>query len=95
MAVFTPLSIFLAPSFVQSISDLVLAVGFPLHGYWGMRLVVMDYFPESSQVLLILLLILTILSSLGLLRLCIEGEGISGTIKRLFHKKKDEDEDNE
>lgn len=97
LAVLTPISIFLSQgSLLQFLSDVSLAIVLPIHGYWGMRLVIQDYVPHSFQLFSIILLMVTILTIFGLLRLTLEGDGIGGNIKRVFRApKEDEDEEEE
>jgi succinate dehydrogenase (ubiquinone) membrane anchor subunit len=70
--------------------DLALGIFLPLHGHIGMNSVLTDYMPKFGlgdgfvKLTRYLMLGTTLMTTAGLTRLNLEGDGISGTIKKLW-----------
>eukprot|EP00455_Lapot_gusevi_P044718 TRINITY_DN5628_c0_g1_i2.p1 TRINITY_DN5628_c0_g1~~TRINITY_DN5628_c0_g1_i2.p1 ORF type:complete len:141 (+),score=57.44 TRINITY_DN5628_c0_g1_i2:45-467(+) len=67
-------------------NDIALGLLMPIHSYWGMQQVLIDYlhprkFPILGNVAAKSLIAVTVLAALGLLRLNLEGVGITQAIK--------------
>jgi len=91
LAVLTPVTILLSPSALNIPIDVALAFVIPFHTHLGMTLVIHDYIPNKSiqSGSMLLLWLITILTALGLLKLSINGPGLTETIKRLWRPKKE------
>ena len=71
--------------------DLALGVAFPLHAHFAMNCVIADYAEKflgksAKGPSRVAMLGLTGVTLLGFLRLNLTGEGITGTVKRLWRK---------
>lgn len=67
--------------------DLALGVLVPVHAHVGLNFVVADYVPKSSRPLARgLVLALTIVTAAGLLKLNIQGPGLTESLKSLWRK---------
>ena len=90
----TPVALFFSPSGVSVPVDFALGLIFPIHAHIGMNNVISDYVPKSSQMLArVAWLGATGIMFLGLLRVNIEGPGITETVKTIWRenpKKKSE-----
>eukprot|EP01102_Stenamoeba_stenopodia_P009618 TRINITY_DN2849_c0_g4_i1.p1 TRINITY_DN2849_c0_g4~~TRINITY_DN2849_c0_g4_i1.p1 ORF type:complete len:171 (+),score=29.41 TRINITY_DN2849_c0_g4_i1:120-632(+) len=81
-----PAAFFFPVPSVQFASNLALAAFIPLHAYKGMKHVIEDYVPRSLHSLCNLLLALvTVVAGLGMVRLAVNGDGLSGAIKNLWN----------
>ena len=84
----TPLAFILSPSFVNFPIDLALGFMFPLHSHVALNYVISDYVPKASRAgARAVLLSATIIATAGLLKLNIEGPGITETFKSVWRKK--------
>ena len=69
--------------------DFALAVGLPLHAYFGLNGVISDYVPKATQKLARGSVAgITAIAVLGLLKLSFHGPGMIYTIKSLWSEKK-------
>ena len=85
----TPLAIASEGSALSFPVDMALAVAFPLHGHIGMNYVITDYIPKlfgnaARGPARIIMCGVTGLTTLGLVKLNIEGPGITGSLKALW-----------
>jgi succinate dehydrogenase (ubiquinone) membrane anchor subunit len=72
--------------------DIALAVLLPLHGHIGMNWVMTDYVPGSpTSGARMALLVVSALSTLGLLKLAVTGDGLIGSVKSTWAGKKTEE----
>jgi succinate dehydrogenase (ubiquinone) membrane anchor subunit len=90
LLVMTPCALILSPSPWAMPVDLALGIFLPLHGHIGMNSVLTDYMPKFGlgdgfvKLTRYLMLGTTLMTTAGLTRLNLEGDGISGTIKKLW-----------
>jgi succinate dehydrogenase hydrophobic anchor subunit len=92
LVVLVPTAFFFPVPAVQALANYGLAVVIPVHAQIGVSHVINDYVPRNLQGLAQkALLFLTIISTLGLIRLAHDGVGFSGAIKRLWSPNDDED----
>ena len=85
--VLTPLAIVAHPSFLSMPVDIALSILFPLHAHMGMNWIFTDYVPGSpTGPSRIALFAATVLASLGLLKLSIAGNGVTGSLKALWQE---------
>lgn len=88
----TPLAFALSPSIINLPVDLLLGLALPLHAHIGMSYVITDYVPKLSKGLMgparVALLGLTGVTTVGLLKVNIMGEGMTETVKSLWRGKK-------
>jgi len=83
-----PLSFILSPSIINFPVDLALGFIFPLHSHVALNYVVSDYVPKASRgAARAVLLTATIIATAGLLKLNIEGPGLTETFKSVWRKK--------
>ena len=83
-----PLSFILSPSFINIPVDLALGFIFPLHSHIALNYVISDYVPKASRgAARAVLLSATIIAAAGLLKLNIEGPGLTETFKSVWRKK--------
>ena len=85
----TPLAIASEGSSLSFPVDMALAVAFPLHGHIGMNYVITDYIPKlfgnaARGPSRIIMRGITGLTTLGLVKLNVEGPGITGALKALW-----------
>lgn len=67
--------------------DLALGVLIPVHAHVGLNFVVADYVPKATRGLARgLVLALTIVTAAGLLKLNVQGPGLTESIKSLWRK---------
>ncbi len=82
----TPVA-FLAPSSMSMPIDLVLGVLFPFHSHVALNFVVTDYVPKQSRGLARgVVLAATVIAAAGILKLNLQGPGLTETIKSLWNK---------
>ncbi|GMH86272.1 hypothetical protein TrST_g6911 [Triparma strigata] len=88
----TPVAFALSPSKLNLPIDVLLGLALPLHAHIGMSYVITDYVPKISKSLTgparVLLLGLTGVTTVGLLKLNIFGDGMTETVKSLWRGKK-------
>ena len=87
----TPVAFAVSPSLLAMPVDLALGVAFPLHAHFAMNCVIADYAEKflgkgAKGPSRVAMLGLTGVTLLGFLRLNLTGEGITGTVKRLWRK---------
>ncbi len=93
--VFTPIALMTHPCQLSLPLDLALSVIFPLHAHFGISWILTDYVKSAKPFgpIRVALLGLTGLTTLGLLKLSITGEGVVGTVKATWrdseHEKKE------
>eukprot|EP00924_Labyrinthula_sp_SR-Ha-C_P005265 maker-scaffold_1-snap-gene-26.53-mRNA-1 protein AED:0.02 eAED:0.02 QI:104/1/1/1/0.75/0.6/5/1139/156 len=93
VAVLAPLAIVAHPSALSMPVDIALAIVFPLHAHIGMNCIFTDYVPGSpTSGARYALLGVSLLTSLGLMKLSFTDEGIVGSLKSLWVKKEDKEE---
>lgn len=92
LAVATPLAFLLPSSFILPI-DVTLGVLFPLHSHVALNTVITDYVPKSARnPARIALLAVTIITAAGLLKLNLQGPGLTDSIKSLWRAPKKAEE---
>jgi len=80
-----PVAFVLSPSFLNYPVDLALGLAIPVHMHLGMVQVIEDYVPQPVQNLSILgMLVLSLLTGLGLLKINLCGFGITESFKSLW-----------
>mmetsp|Transcript_8409 Transcript_8409/g.9600 ORF Transcript_8409/g.9600 Transcript_8409/m.9600 type:complete len:149 (+) Transcript_8409:107-553(+) len=90
--VLAPLAIVAHPSPLSMPVDLALAVVFPLHAHMGMNFIFTDYVPGSpTGPARMALLAVTVLSTVGLLKLAVSEDGITGSLKAVWKEPKKEE----
>ncbi|GAB9463560.1 Sdh4, succinate dehydrogenase subunit 4 [Globisporangium polare] len=83
----TPVAFVLSPSPIALPVDFALGVLFPLHAHIGMNNVISDYVPKETKTLARLAWLgVTGVMLLGLLRVNIEGPGVTETIKTIWRE---------
>ena len=87
-----PVAVLLHPTPLSMPVDLVLAVGLPVHAHIGMSFVLTDYVKAAKPggPVRMALAALTVLTTLGLIRLSVQGDGIIGTVKATWKGKEEE-----
>ena len=92
LVVLTPAAFIISPSPMNMPIDIVLGVFFPLHSHVAMNYVISDYVPKASRPLARgLILAASLVAAAGLLRLNLQGPGLTETIKSLWRKPKSAD----
>jgi succinate dehydrogenase (ubiquinone) membrane anchor subunit len=87
LAVLTPVAFALSPSIVNLPIDIVLGVLFPIHSHVALNYIVSDYIPKTLRSPARgALLVASIIAAAGILKLNIEGPGLTQTIKSLWLK---------
>ena len=85
LAMLTPIAIFMSPSGFNVPIDFALALIFPFHSHVALNYVVSDYVPKPArQPARIALLITTVVTVIGLLKVNIQGPGITETLLSLW-----------
>ncbi len=85
LALTLPVALYLSPSPANLLCDLSMSALIPLHSYYGMSNVVHDYIPAGARGgAMLLVLVLCVLMLLGMLRLTVDGPGVTEAIKRLW-----------
>ena len=91
LAVLTPAA-FLLPATATMPFDMLLGVLFPLHGHVAMNHVVTDYVPKGARAgARGALLLCSVVAAIGLTKLNLQGDGVTGTVKALWAKKQPAD----
>ena len=81
----TPVALIAHPSPLSMPIDVVLSVVFPLHAHFGMNWIITDYVSKSpTHPARFAMAAATFIASVGLLKLSITGDGITGTLKALW-----------
>jgi succinate dehydrogenase (ubiquinone) membrane anchor subunit len=89
LAALTPVAFVLSPSVFNKPVDVALSVLFPAHFHIGMNYIISDYVPKALRSAARTGLVgVTLVTTLGLLRLSIEKEGLTECIKSLWRRKK-------
>jgi len=92
LAVLTPAAFIISPSVVNMPIDIALGVLFPFHSHVAMNYIVSDYVPKASRPLARgVILATSLIAAAGLLRLNLEGPGLTESIKSLWRKPKSTD----
>merc|ERR1719199_105876 len=92
LAALVPVAIVASPSKLNAPVDLALGLAIPVHAHIGCNVIISDYCPKSLRPAMRgSLLGLTALTTLGLLRLNVEGPGVTETVKALWRKNDKED----
>lgn len=87
LAILTPAAFALSPSVINMPIDIILGIVFPLHSHVGLNYIVSDYVPKAQRSLArYALLAATVVTCLGLLKLNIQGPGLTESIKSLWRK---------
>ncbi len=69
--------------------DILLGVLFPIHSHVALNYVVADYVPKSSRPLVRgLVLVASVITAAGLLKLNLTGPGLTESVKSLWRKPK-------
>lgn len=88
MAALAPIAFIIPSQFVMPV-DIVLGLLFPLHSHVALNYVVADYVPKASRSLARgLVLVASIFAAAGLLKLNVQGPGMTETVKSLWRKPK-------
>mmetsp|Transcript_4719 Transcript_4719/g.4224 ORF Transcript_4719/g.4224 Transcript_4719/m.4224 type:complete len:138 (-) Transcript_4719:72-485(-) len=83
----TPIAFIISPSIYNFPIDLSLGFIFPFHSHVAINAVISDYVPKPIQTpSRVALLITTVATAIGLLKLNIQGPGITETLKSLWRK---------
>lgn len=91
--ILTPIALLAHPSVLSVPVDIALAIVFPLHAHMGMNMIFTDYVPGSpTGPARVALLAATVVASLGLLKLSIFGDGITGSLKAVWKKPEEKKE---
>ena len=89
LAALTPLAFIASPTPLILPIDLILGFLFPIHSHIALNYVVADYVPKSTRPLARgLLLAASIITAAGLLKLNLQGAGLTETVKSLWRKPK-------
>jgi succinate dehydrogenase (ubiquinone) membrane anchor subunit len=89
LAVATPLAFLMSPSSLVLPVDVTLGLLFPFHSHVALNAVITDYVPKSARnPARIALLAVTIITAAGLLKLNIQGPGLTESIKSLWRAPK-------
>ena len=89
LAVLTPAAFIMSPSLVNKPIDLALGFIFPFHSYVAFNYIISDYLPKTLRsTARVSLLGITVIATAGLLRLNIQGVGLTETLKSLWYKPK-------
>ena len=81
----TPVALIAHPSPLSMPIDVALSVIFPLHAHFGMNWIITDYVSKDpNHAARYAMAAATVFASLGLLKLSLTGEGITGTLKGVW-----------
>ncbi|KAJ8613802.1 hypothetical protein CTAYLR_004906 [Chrysophaeum taylorii] len=86
----TPVAL-VSPPPLTSICDTIIALAFPIHGHIGMNYVLTDYVPKvfgkgARGPARVIMLGVTTATTAGLLKLNMDGPGVTGALKALWTK---------
>jgi succinate dehydrogenase (ubiquinone) membrane anchor subunit len=86
LVVLTPLAFVFSPSIINApIIDITLGLLFPLHSHVALNYVITDYVPKSSRPMArAVALAATIIAAAGILKINVQGPGMTETIKSLW-----------
>mmetsp|Transcript_58925 Transcript_58925/g.120619 ORF Transcript_58925/g.120619 Transcript_58925/m.120619 type:complete len:152 (+) Transcript_58925:71-526(+) len=85
LAALTPVAFVLSPSVANMPVDLVLGVLFPFHSHVALNYVISDYVPKASRgPARALLLAATLVAAAGILKLNVQGPGLTETVKSMW-----------
>lgn len=91
LAVLAPVAFAVSPSAMNMPVDLALGVLFPFHSHVALNYVITDYVPPAGRTAARgALLAASIIAAAGLLKLNIEGPGLTETIKSLWRAPKEQ-----
>jgi succinate dehydrogenase (ubiquinone) membrane anchor subunit len=89
LIIIAPLAFVISPSKFNFPIDLALGIVFPFHSHVAFNYIISDYVPKSLRsAARMSLLGITIFTAAGLLKLNVQGPGITETFKSLWKKKK-------
>lgn len=89
LAVLFPVGLILSPSFLCWPVDIAIGVVIPYHMHAGVTGVIEDYVPRNQQPLAKGgLLVISLITALGLLKINLCGQGITESIKALWREPK-------
>lgn len=89
LAVATPVAFILSPSVLSLPLDVTLGLLFPFHSHVALNTVITDYVPKGARnPARIALLVATVVTAAGLLKLNIQGPGLTESIKSLWRAPK-------
>jgi len=87
LAVGLPVALVLSPSYLNVPIDFGLGLVIPFHGHIGMINVIEDYVPPPYRpVAKSLLIVITLLTTIGILKVNLCGQGITESVKSLWRK---------
>lgn len=90
----TPAAIILHPSPLSFPVDVALAIVFPIHAHMGMNWIFTDYVPGSpTGAARMALFAVSVLATLGLLKVSLVGPGITGTLKAFWKEPETKESD--
>lgn len=93
LAVLAPVAFVASPSVISMPVDLALGILFPFHSHVALNFVITDYVPKAARgPARAALLAATVIAAAGLLKLNIEGPGLTDSIKSLWRAPKDNKE---
>ncbi|CAM9416081.1 unnamed protein product [Choristocarpus tenellus] len=82
-----PVAITTSPSMITKPLDVLLGLAIPIHAHIGMNYIITDYVPRSGRGMARGgMLAATVLATLGLLKLNIEGAGLTETLKATWRQ---------
>jgi succinate dehydrogenase (ubiquinone) membrane anchor subunit len=85
LVVLTPLAFVFSPSIINAPIDITLGLLFPLHSHVALNYVITDYVPKSSRPMArAVALAATIIAAAGILKINVQGPGMTETIKSLW-----------
>ena len=91
LAVLAPVAFAVSPSAMNMPVDVVLGVLFPFHSHVALNYVISDYVPPAARSgARAALLAVTIITAAGLLKLNLQGPGLTETVKSLWREPKSE-----
>jgi succinate dehydrogenase (ubiquinone) membrane anchor subunit len=87
LAGLTPVAFVLSPSVINMPVDILLGLVFPFHSHVAVNYVISDYVPKANRSMARMALLATsVITVVGLLKLNIQGPGLTETIKSLWKK---------
>lgn len=90
LAVLAPVAFVASPSVISMPVDLALGILFPFHSHVALNFVITDYVPKAARgPARAALLAATVIAAAGLLKLNIEGPGLTDSVKSLWRAPKD------
>jgi len=90
LAVLAPAAFVLSPTGMNFPVDVLLGVLLPVHSHIGLNIIVSDYVPKSTRpAARALVLAVSVIAAAGLLKLNLQGAGLTESVKSLWRKKAD------